>query len=73
MMMQFEVSVYILIWFCLKTFLKINIFLYKTNDYRYTFAMGYLAPGEMFDNMLQLICISVDWLALHLKVGSGID
>ena len=50
---------YILIRFCLKTFLKINIFLYKNNDYSYTFAREYLAPGEMFDNMLQLIRFSV--------------
>ena len=45
---------YIFIRFCLKTFLKINIFLYKNNDYSYTFAIGYLAPGEMFDNILAI-------------------
>ena len=50
---------YILMRFCLKTFLKIYIFLYKNNDYSYTFAMGYLAPGEMFNNMLQLVRFSV--------------
>ena len=50
---------YILIRFCLKTFLKKNIFLYKDNDYIYTFAMEYLAPGEMFENMLQLMRFSV--------------
>ena len=50
---------YILIRFCLKTFLKINIFLHKNNDYSYTFVMGYLAPGEMFDNMLQLMRFNV--------------
>ena len=44
--------------FCLETFLKINI-LYKNNDYSYTFAMGDLAPGEMFDNILQLMRFSV--------------
>ena len=56
---EFHFSVYSLIRFCLKTFLKMNIFLYKNNDYSYTFAMGYLAPVEMFDNMLQLIRFSV--------------
>ena len=35
--------------YVLKNFLKINIFLY-----RYTRAMGHLAPGEIFENMLQL-------------------
>ena len=50
---------YILIRFCLKTFLKNNIFFYKDNDYSYTFAMEYLAPGEMFENMLQLMRFSV--------------
>ena len=49
----------------LKNSLKINIFLYKTyffyikhnaqnTIYRYTLAMGYLATGEIFENMLQL-------------------
>ena len=45
----------------LKNSLKINIFLYKTyflyktqSLYRYTLAMGYLAAGEIFENMLQL-------------------
>ena len=41
--MQFdEFQCIFFIRFCLKTFLKINIFLYKNNDYIYTFAMGYL-------------------------------
>ena len=35
--------------YVLKNFLKINIFLY-----RYTLAMGHLAPVEIFENMLQL-------------------
>ena len=50
-----------LIRFCLKTFLKITIFLYKNNDYSYTFAMGYLiiASGKIVDNMLQLLRFSV--------------
>ena len=45
--------------FSLKTFLKINISLYENKDYSYTFAMGYLAHGEMFDNTLQLMRFSV--------------
>ena len=45
--------------FSLKTFLKINIFLYKNNGYSYMFTMGYSAPGEMFDNMLQLMSFIV--------------
>ena len=56
------VLVYILIRLCLKNSLKINMFLYKTFlciKYNYyigacTLAMGYLAPGEIFENMLQL-------------------
>ena len=55
-MMQFDEF---LCWFCLKTFLKINIFLYKNNDYSYTFATGYLVAGEIFNNMLQLMRFSV--------------
>ena len=52
---------YILIRFCLKTFLKIYIFLYKNNDYSYVHVCHgvHIAPGEMFDNMLQLMRFSV--------------
>ena len=52
---------YILIRFGIENSLKINIFLYKTYFlyktlclYRYTLAIGYLATGEIFENMLQL-------------------
>ena len=56
--------------FCLKTFLKINIFLNKNNDYSYTFVMGHLAPGKMFDNMLQLMRFSV-YLEGILNINNG--
>ena len=56
---------YILIRFCLKTFLKINIFLYKNNDYSVL-----IAPGEMFDNMLQLMRFS-DYFKGILRTDNG--
>ena len=46
---------------CIENSLKINKFLYKTYFlyktlclYRYTLAIGYLATGEISENMLQL-------------------
>ena len=59
-------SVYFFIRFCLKTFLKNNIFLYKNNDWHWVLT----APGEMFHNMLQLMRFSVYFKGI-LNTDSG--
>ena len=60
----------ILIRFCLKTFLKINIFLYKNNYYNYVCHGVLIASSEMFDNMLQLMRFSVHFKGI-LNTDNG--
>ena len=48
------------IWSLEKILKKIVQFFYiKNKDYSYTVAMGYLVHGEMFENVLQLMCFIV--------------
>ena len=49
---------YIVISFCLKKLIKLPFF-YKNDDFSYMLAMGYLAPGEIFENMFQLMRFGV--------------
>ena len=62
------VLTYIFIRFCLKNLSKISIFNAKNNNSSYTVVMGYVAPGEIFKNMLQLMNIWHMYFSVYFEI-----